>query len=171
MTVRRRHVAIVTCVTVALLGLWLGFRFPSTAHAWPTLSDQEFWDMVVSFSEPGQAFRSLEFRPKGLHFAHVEVPPVDTDNRGRDRIACCSVSGLPPAGGSREGPGPGHDQGLRAGVPLQTLARHRARPARQAGEGGRLDTRREPRIAEATSARARWALRGTDRSRHHSAIA
>ena len=95
MTVRRRHVAIVTCVTVALLGLWLGFRFPSTAHAWPTLSDQEFWDMVVSFSEPGQAFRSLEFRPKGLHFAHVEVPPVDTDNRGRDRtLAARSAASL-----------------------------------------------------------------------------
>src|SRR5580704_6582639 len=59
MTVRRRHVAIVTCVAVALLGSWLGVRFLRTAQAWPaTLSNPQFWEMVVSFSEPGQDFRS-----------------------------------------------------------------------------------------------------------------
>jgi hypothetical protein len=59
MTVRRPYVAIVTSVAVALLGSWLGIRFYGATQAWPaTLSDREFWDMVVSFSEPGQAFRS-----------------------------------------------------------------------------------------------------------------
>jgi hypothetical protein len=46
-------------VAAALLGSWLGVRFYGAAQAWPaTLSDREFWDIVVSFSEPGQAFRS-----------------------------------------------------------------------------------------------------------------
>src|ERR1700730_14595587 len=59
MTVRRLYVAIVTCVAAALLGSWLGPRLFGATQAWPaTLSDQEFWEMVVSFSEPGRAFRS-----------------------------------------------------------------------------------------------------------------
>jgi hypothetical protein len=64
MRVRRPHVVIVTCLAAALLGSWLGVRFFGSTQAWPaTLSDREFWDMVVSFSEPGQAFRSWGGRP------------------------------------------------------------------------------------------------------------
>jgi hypothetical protein len=64
MTVRRPYLAIVTSVAVALLGSWLGIRFYGATQAWPaTLSDREFWDMVVSFSEPGHDKPSVHGGP------------------------------------------------------------------------------------------------------------
>src|ERR1700687_499453 len=58
MTRQRRHIVIATCAAAALFGSWLGVRFDGATHAWPArLSDQEFWGLVVSFSEPDRSFR------------------------------------------------------------------------------------------------------------------
>ena len=59
MTRQRRHIVIATCAAAALFGSWLGVRFHGATQAWPArLSDQEFWGLVVSFSEPDRSFRA-----------------------------------------------------------------------------------------------------------------
>ncbi len=59
MMLRRRHVLIAACATLTTLGLWFSPRVHVAAQSLPTsVSDKDFWGMVVAFSEPGGFFRS-----------------------------------------------------------------------------------------------------------------
>ncbi len=64
--VRQHRVATIACASaILLLGSWLGVRAYRAAHSssthagQPHLTDQQFWKMVVDFSEPGRAFHSF----------------------------------------------------------------------------------------------------------------
>src|SRR5271168_5032331 len=58
--IRRRHALIAAiATTLVILGLWLGPRTHVAAQSLPTsVSDKDFWGLVVSLSEPGGFFRS-----------------------------------------------------------------------------------------------------------------
>jgi hypothetical protein len=59
MNKRRRHVNVAAFALVATVGLGVIGPSAISAKTFPsTLSDQEFWKLVVSFSEPGGRFRS-----------------------------------------------------------------------------------------------------------------
>ena len=56
---RRRHLVIAALATLATLGLLFSPRAHVAAQSLPTsISDKDFWSMVVGFSEPGGFFRS-----------------------------------------------------------------------------------------------------------------
>ena len=55
---QRRYVAAVSGVAVALLVSWFGVRDYIARSSLARIDDQEFWELVVTFSEPGAAFRS-----------------------------------------------------------------------------------------------------------------
>ena len=59
MNIRHRHVNVAAFALVATVGLGMIGSFTISAKTLPsTLSDQEFWKLVVSLSEPGGTFRS-----------------------------------------------------------------------------------------------------------------
>jgi hypothetical protein len=87
MTIRPRHAGIATLATLAFLGWWLSVSSHVGARPLPAkLSDQEYWGMVVSFSEPGGTFRSNgAVRTDNLvsnetSFQHV-IPALQRDTR------------------------------------------------------------------------------------------
>jgi hypothetical protein len=72
MLLRRRHALIAVCATVVALGLWFSPRAHVAAQSLPpTVSDKDFWGMVVGFSEPGGFFRSDNLISNETAFQHV----------------------------------------------------------------------------------------------------
>jgi hypothetical protein len=70
--IRRRHVLIAAVVTLATLGLWFSPRTHVAAQSLPTsVSDKDFWGMVVTLSEPGGFFRSDNLISNETAFQHV----------------------------------------------------------------------------------------------------
>ena len=69
---RRRHFLIAAIATLATLGLWFSPRTHVAAQSLPTsVSDKDFWGMVVTLSEPGGFFRSDNLISNETAFQHV----------------------------------------------------------------------------------------------------
>jgi hypothetical protein len=69
---RRRHLVIAALATLATLGLLFSPRAHVAAQSLPTsISDKDFWSMVVGFSEPGGFFRSDNLISNETTFQHV----------------------------------------------------------------------------------------------------
>jgi hypothetical protein len=72
MFIRRRHLVIAALATVAAVGVWFSPRTHVAAQSLPArVSDQEFWAMIVGFSEPGGFFRSDNLISNETTFQHV----------------------------------------------------------------------------------------------------
>src|SRR5262245_4586782 len=69
---RRRHFVIAALATLATLGLLFSPRAHVAAQSLPSsISDKDFWAMVVGFSEPGGFFRSDNLISNETTFQHV----------------------------------------------------------------------------------------------------
>ena len=80
---RRRHFLIAACATVAALGLWFSPRAHVAAQSLPTsVSDKDFWGMIVGFSEPGGFFRSDNLISNETTFQHVIPELLKTPHPG-----------------------------------------------------------------------------------------
>ena len=69
---RRRFFLVAALTTVTAVGLWLSPRAHVAAQSLPTsVSDKDFWSMIVGFSEPGGFFRSDNLISNELAFQQV----------------------------------------------------------------------------------------------------
>jgi hypothetical protein len=83
MLLRRRHVLIAAFAAVATTGVWLSPRAHVAAQALPTsISDRDFWSMIVGFSEPGGFFRSDNLISNETTFQYVIPELQKTPHRG-----------------------------------------------------------------------------------------
>jgi len=79
---RRRLFFVAAIVAVTATGLWLGPRGHVAAQSLPSsVTDREFWAMVVGFSEPGGYFRSDNLISNEMAFQHV-IPELQRTPRG-----------------------------------------------------------------------------------------
>jgi hypothetical protein len=78
---RRRHALIAVFVSLTAGGLWLSPRGHVAAQSLPaTISDRDFWAMVVGFSEAGGYFRSDNLISNEMAFQHV-IPDLQKTPR------------------------------------------------------------------------------------------
>ncbi len=74
---RRRHFLVAAIVAVTATGVWLSPRGHVAAQSLPSsVTDREFWAMVVGFSEPGGYFRSDNLISNEMAFQHV-IPELE----------------------------------------------------------------------------------------------
>jgi hypothetical protein len=80
---RRRLFLVAAFVTMTAAGLWLSPRAHVAAQSLPaSISDRDFWTMVVGFSEPGGYFRSDNLISNEMAFQHVIPELQKTSNPG-----------------------------------------------------------------------------------------
>src|SRR5262245_6985088 len=69
---RRRLFLVAALTAITSVGLWLGPRGHVAAQSLPaSVSDKDFWSMIVGFSEPGGFFRSDNLISNELAYQHV----------------------------------------------------------------------------------------------------
>ena len=72
MILRRRHILVAALAAVATVGVWFSPRAHVAAQSLPTsISDKDFWTMIVGFSEPGGFFRSDNLISNETTFQYV----------------------------------------------------------------------------------------------------
>ena len=81
---RRRLVLVAALTAITSVGLWLGPRGHVAAQSLPaSVSDKDFWSLIVGFSEPGGFFRSDNLISNELAYQHVipelQKTPQPTD--------------------------------------------------------------------------------------------